>query len=103
MVSWFNETNRGVERDFGYRFRGQESNAILKFFPKLFLLVFDSIKCADMDGNLLPKLRKFFNEFLDFRKLISYSVRLIDFNLSDVANSLLLVDLYLCLVVQMLV
>ena len=35
MVSWFNETNRGVDRDFKYRFTGQESNAVLKHFPML--------------------------------------------------------------------
>ena len=35
MVSWFNETNRGVDRDFKYRFTGQESNALIKHFPML--------------------------------------------------------------------
>ena len=36
MITWFNETNRGVDRDFKYRFTGQESNAFLKYFPVLF-------------------------------------------------------------------
>ena len=36
MIIWFNETNRGVDRDFKYRFTGQESNALLKYFPLLF-------------------------------------------------------------------
>ena len=35
MVSWFNETSRGVDGDFKYRFTGQENNA-LKYFPMLF-------------------------------------------------------------------
>ena len=36
IVSWFNETTRSIEKDFQYRFRGQESNAFLKLFLVLF-------------------------------------------------------------------
>ena len=32
MISWFNETNRGIDKDFQFRLRGQESGAVLKFF-----------------------------------------------------------------------
>ena len=35
MISWCNETNRGIDNDFQFRFLGQESCAVLKFFPAL--------------------------------------------------------------------
>ena len=57
MIVRFNETNRGVDRDFKYRFTGQESNALLKYFPLLFskfiLLVDAKVKKAFL-AILLP-------------------------------------------------
>ena len=44
MISWFNETNRGIDKDFQFRFRGQESGALLKFFPALILHILPSVK-----------------------------------------------------------
>ena len=78
MVTWFNETNRGVDRDFKYRFTGQESYALLKYFPKLiskFILL--------VDAKVKKRFLQYFYQLLHIRKLISYSVRLTDFNSSD--------------------
>ena len=39
MKTWFNESNHKALQsdDFNFRFRGQESYGLLKFFPKLIL------------------------------------------------------------------
>ena len=81
MISWFNETNRFIERDFHFRFRGEESFSFLKYFPLLvskFLPLVISNDCKTL-------LLQHFYEMLHIRKLISYSVRLSDFTESDLA------------------
>ena len=85
MVSWFNETSRGVNRDFKCRFTGQESNALLKYFPMLiakFILLLE-------DANIKKRFLQNFYQLLHIRKLISYSVRIIDFNDSELEDMLL--------------
>ena len=67
MVSWFNETSRGVDRDFKYRLSGQENNALLKYFPMLiakFMLLLE-------DANIKKRFLQYFYQLLHIRKLIS--------------------------------
>ena len=79
MVFWFNETNKGVDRDFKYRFTGQDCNALLKHFPMLiskFILLLN-------DANIKRRFLQYFYQLIHIRKLISYSVRITDFDNSD--------------------
>ena len=85
MVSWFSETNRGVDRDFKYRFTGQESNALMKHFPMListFILLLN-------DANIKKRYLQYFYQLLHIRKLISYSVRITNFDNSDLDDMLM--------------
>ena len=84
MITWFNETNRGVDRDFKYRFTGQESNAFLKYFPVLFSKF---IRLVD-DARVKKRFLQYFYQLIHVRKLISYSVRLTNFNHSDLEEML---------------
>ena len=61
MISWFNETNRGIDKDFQFRFRGQESGALLKFFPALILHILSSIEEVDLEGIYKKKISNTFN------------------------------------------
>ena len=73
MVSLFNETNRGVDRDFKYRFTGQESNALLKRFPMLiskFMLLLN-------DANIKQTFLQYFYQLLHQE---------VDFNNSDLED-----------------
>ena len=84
MIMWFNETKRGVDRDFKYRITGQESNALLKYFPLLF-----SKFILLVDAKVKKRFLQYFYQLLQIRKLISYSTRLINFNHSDLQEMLL--------------
>ena len=79
MVSWFNETKRGIERDFNFRFRGQESYAFLKNFP-LLISRFLPLLC-DKESQCF--LLRHFYQLVHIRKLVSHSVRLNSFTQSD--------------------
>ena len=86
MISWFNETTRSIEKDFKYRFRGQESNAFLKHFPTLFLKFLYTVE------NDSQKKKMFFRTYYQLiyvRKLVSYSVRLLNFSQSDLDDNIL--------------
>ena len=69
MITWFNETNRSVDRDFKYRFTGKESNAFLKHFPVLFSKF---IMLVD-EARVKKRFLQYFYQLLHIRKLISYS------------------------------
>ena len=84
MITWFNETNSGVYRDFKYRFTGRESNAFLKYFPVLFSKF---IRLVD-DARVKKRFLQYFYQLIHVRKLISYLVRLTNFNHSDLEEML---------------
>ena len=84
MITWFNETNRGVDKDFKYRFTGQESNALLKYFPVLFSKF---IMLVD-DARVKKRFLQYFCQLLHIRKLISYSVWLTNFKHTDLEEML---------------
>ena len=68
MITWFNETNRGVDGDFKYRFTGQESNALLKYFHVLI----SKFTMLVHDANVKKHFLQYFYQLLHIRKLISY-------------------------------
>ena len=82
MIAWFNETKHGFGDDFHFRFRGQESNALLKYFPKLIL---QFLPLVTSEGGKQFLLRYFY-QILNIRKLISNAVRLGDFIVSGRYN-----------------
>ena len=84
MITWFNETNRGVDRDFKYRFTGQESKALLKYFPVFFSKF---IMLVD-DARVKKRFLQYFYQMLHIRKLISYSVRRTNFKHTDLEEML---------------
>ena len=86
MISWFNETTRSIEKDFQYRFRGQESNAFLKLFPILFSKFLHTV---ENDGQKKKIYFRFYYQLLNVRKLVSYSVRLKNFCQSDLDDNIL--------------
>ena len=86
MISWFNESSRGIDKDFQFRFRGQESNAFLKYFQALILHVLPSVEEVDLEGTYKERLNKYFKQLILLRKMISYSVRLIDFSLNELGD-----------------
>ena len=60
MITWFSETNRGVDMDFKYRFTGQESNALLKYFPVLI----SEFTLLVHDANVKKRFLKYFYQLL---------------------------------------
>ena len=83
LVAWFNETKR-TEKDFSFRFRGEESYGFLKCFPTLFQFFLPYFE-AKGESFPLPFMR-LFRQLLCVRKLISYSVRVHNFNQEDLDN-----------------
>ena len=75
MIKWFNETKHGFKDDIKFRFRGQESNALLKYFPKLILKF---LPLLTKEGSKQFLLR-YFHQLIYIRKLISFAVRLEEF------------------------
>ena len=86
MINRFNESSRGIDKDFQFRFRGQESNAFLKYFPALILHVLSSVEEVDLEGTYKERLKKYFKQLILLRKMISYSVRLIDFSSNELED-----------------
>ena len=81
MISWFNETNRGIDKDFQFRFGGQESGAGLRSFAEL-MMILSSVEEFDLEGTYKERIFKYFQQLIYLRKM-SYSGRLLDFSLGD--------------------
>ena len=86
MISWFTETNRGIDKDFQFRFRGQESGAVLNFFPALIMHILSSVEEVDLEGTYKERIFKYFQQLIYLRKMVSYSVRLLDFSSGDLED-----------------
>ena len=76
IITWFNENNGKVEKDFTFRFRGKESRAYMKFFPELIMLLLSNIGAPA----LKLRLHQIFLLSLHHRNIISLSVRIEGFN-----------------------
>lgn len=61
------------ERDFGFRFRGKESFNYLRYFPVLIQMLMDKV-----NKKAFYRLSQIFSQSISLRKLVSYSVRIID-------------------------
>ena len=80
LVTWYDNSNQG-SKEFGFRFRGEESYGLLKHFPSLFLNFLPSF-----NGHSNKMFLKVFEQLILVRKLISYSVRLVQFNETDLID-----------------
>ena len=76
IITWYNDNSGKIEKDFTFRFRGQESRAYLSHFPELIKLLLKNIT----NEQIKLKLFQIFHHSLCLRKIISISVRIIDFN-----------------------
>ena len=76
MIAWFNENMGVTEREFGFRFRGKESFAYIRHFPKLIELVLQNVKTEQVR----IRLHQVFYQSIHHRNIISYSVRIEDFD-----------------------
>ena len=73
---WFNESFSGGEREFTFRFRGKESLSFLRNFPRLILFIFNQIE----KKQLKERLMEVHLQCINLRKLLSLSVRIINFD-----------------------
>ena len=76
---WFNDNTGKTDKDFTFRFRGKESLGYMKHFPELIELLVSNIK----DDNVLKRLYEIHYQSIYLRKLLSYTVRITDFNEED--------------------
>ena len=79
---WFNDNTEKTDKDFTFRFRGKESLGYMKHFPRLIELLVSNIK----DGNVLKRLYEIHYQSIYLRKLLSYTVRITDFNEEDLLD-----------------
>ena len=73
---WYNENNGKTEKEFSFRFRGKESLAYLKHFANLIHQVSINI----FNDNAKYRLYQVFYQSIQLRKVVSFSVRIEDFN-----------------------
>ena len=73
---WFNDNCGKTEHDFAFRFRGKESFNFMQKFPELIMMIFTNVTQAD----LKYKLTQIHYQCILLRKLLSFSVRIVDFD-----------------------
>ena len=73
---WFNDNSGKTERDFAFRFRGKESFNFMQSFPELIMMIFTNVTQAD----LKQRLAQIHYQCILLRKLLSFSVRVVDFD-----------------------
>ena len=78
VEQWFNENGGKIESTFTFRFRGKESFSLLKNFPELLLLILEKVS----DSTVLSRIFAIHFQLIQLRKVISYSVRITNFNKS---------------------
>ena len=74
---------------FPFRFRGEESKGYLAGFPFLISMLLDKIPIQSNNTNITKNRKKLlvtFIQSINLRKLISYSVRIVDITAEDVAE-----------------
>lgn len=73
---WFNENCGKVEKEFGFRFRGKESFLFMKHFPSLVSMIILNVS----NNQVKVRLHEIFFQSLRLRQLLSYAVRIGDFD-----------------------
>ena len=79
---WFNDNITKLDKDFTFRFRGKESLSYLRYFSQLINMILINIS----DETVKKKLLQIHFQSIHLRKLLSYSVRITDFNFEDLAD-----------------
>ena len=76
VEQWFNENGGKIESMFTFRFRGKESFSLLKYFPELLLLILEKVS----NPSVLSRVHAVHFQLIQLRKVISYSVRIQNFD-----------------------
>ena len=76
---WFNDNSGKVEKEFTFRFRGKESFHNIRHFPSLIKMLLGEIK----DEKIKLKILEVHLQSIHFRNLLSYTLRISDFDLQD--------------------
>ena len=76
---WFNENGGKNEKEFSFRFRGKESFLYMKHFPSLIRMLFLNV----VSKVIKKRLIEVHLQSIYLRKILSYTVRITDFNAQD--------------------
>ena len=76
LVQWYNESGGKLEGEFSFRFRGKESYIYLQKFPFLIKMMLQNLE----SNNVQQRIYEVFYQSVHLRKIISYSVRIVQFN-----------------------
>ena len=76
---WFNENGGKNEKEFSFRFRGKESFLYMKHFPSLIRMLFLNVASKVIKKRLI----EVHLQSIYLRKILSYTVRITDFNAQD--------------------
>jgi len=79
---WYNDSSGVGERDFSFRFRGKESLSFLRNVPKLIVFVLGHIE----KSHLRLRLLQIHLQCINLRKLVSLSVRIVNFDATSSEN-----------------
>lgn len=77
VIQWFNESGGKLDTDFSFRFRGKESFAFLKHFPELINMILRNVTSSTI---VVSRLHRIYFQFIQLRKIISFSVRVSNFD-----------------------
>ena len=77
IVRWFNDNGGKQDKEFTFRFRGKESLLYMRHFPDLIGMLLGQFK----EKNIQSRLLEVHLQSIHLRELLSYSVRITDFNL----------------------
>ena len=83
IVQWYNESSRNLETSLTFRFRGKESFAFLRHFTTLISMIVQNVSSEPV----ILHLHKIYIQFIYLRKVVSYTVRIEDFN-SDILSDM---------------
>lgn len=76
IKTWYNENSGKVEKEFSFRFRGKESFLYFKHFPSLIVTILSLVKTEQIK----LRLHEIYFQSIHLRQLISYAVRIENFN-----------------------
>ena len=76
IIQWYNESSGKMDSAFSFRFRGKESFAFLKHFPELVCMIISNVNT----DSVVTELHQIYFQFINLRKVISFSARIEDFN-----------------------
>ena len=82
-MQWYNESSRNLETSLTFRFRGKESFALLRHFTTLISMIVQNVSSEPV----ILHMHKIYIQFIYLRKVVSYTVRIEDFN-SDILSDM---------------